>query len=72
MIRFGQYKYVFNSMESEELYDLAADPDETVNLAADPGMSGTRDEGARRLVENMNKSSDPLATTVTHLCGAGL
>lgn len=69
MVRFGKYKYVFNSMEPEELYDLEADPDERRNLAADPEMKTVRDEGVARLVRNMRASGDPVIGAVTHLSG---
>lgn len=36
MIRKGELKYVFNSAEIDELYDLANDPHELVNLIKDP------------------------------------
>mgnify|MGYP000985460972 FL=1 len=38
MLRDGRYKYVrmLVENETEELYDLAADPEELVNLAAKP------------------------------------
>ncbi len=36
MVRTRSTKYVFNAPDSDELYDLAADPGELVNLAADP------------------------------------
>jgi choline-sulfatase len=36
MIRSGRYKYVYSQPDPEQLYDLAADPHELVNLAGRP------------------------------------
>ena len=38
MLRRGSYKYLYCSADPEQLYDLADDPHETVNLAADPAF----------------------------------
>jgi arylsulfatase A-like enzyme len=42
-------KYVFNAFDFDELYDLAADPNERVNLAGDPSYTDV----VRRLTERM-------------------
>ncbi len=39
MIRVGDWKYVFNCGDVDELYDLASDPHEMRNLANEPGQS---------------------------------
>jgi choline-sulfatase len=39
MIRRGQLKFVHSPIDPDQLYDLAADPHERVNLATDPGWS---------------------------------
>lgn len=35
----AHYKYVFNAFAEDELYDLAVDPGEQINLAADPSYA---------------------------------
>ncbi len=40
MIRRGDLKFVHSPVDPDQLYDLAADPLERVNLAEDPGWSG--------------------------------
>ncbi len=52
MIRRGDLKYVHSPVDPDQLYDLAADPDERVNLAQDHDWSamvkGLREEVERR------------------------
>jgi choline-sulfatase len=52
MIRRGRWKFVHSPEDPDELYDLAVDPLEQTNLAADPEHServrALRDEVARR------------------------
>ncbi|MBI5688173.1 MAG: sulfatase [Verrucomicrobia bacterium] len=43
-----------------ELYDLTADPWEQVNLASKPACASIRDELARRLLQHMKETDDPL------------
>ena len=60
MVRDARWKYVWNATAEDELYDLARDPGEIVNLAA---SSECRDELRRlrrRLVEWMEPGRDPL------------
>ena len=40
MIRRGQYKFVHSPVDPDQLYDLAVDGDELVNLAADSAHAG--------------------------------
>ncbi len=42
-LRDAQYKWIGNEDGSEELFDLSADPYETVDLSDDPDMSAVRD-----------------------------
>jgi choline-sulfatase len=52
MIRRGRYKFVHSPVDPDQLYDVAADPDERVNLAGQAGMASVvedfRAEVARR------------------------
>ena len=58
LLRDGKFKYIRNFVrgETEELYDLAADPEELTNLAAKP-------EYASQLVELRKKAIDELRRT---------
>jgi arylsulfatase A-like enzyme len=49
MIRTADWKYVRRLYENDELYDLANDPGELRNVAADPQHSGIRRELAARM-----------------------
>jgi choline-sulfatase len=54
MIRRGRYKFVHSPADPDQLYDVAADPDERVNLAGHANQAATvadfRAEVARRWV----------------------
>jgi choline-sulfatase len=54
MIRRGRYKFVHSPVDPDQLYDVAADPDERINLATQPGQAllaaEFRAEVARRWV----------------------
>jgi choline-sulfatase len=44
MIRRGNYKYVFSQPDPEQLYDVAADPNELNNLAGQPAYKTLRQQ----------------------------
>jgi len=45
----AKHKYVFNGFDVDELYDLAADPHEMRNLAADPACESVKRDLCRRM-----------------------
>jgi arylsulfatase A-like enzyme len=51
-IRSDRYRYIRYSDGSEELYDHETDPQEWINLAAQPAFSDIKGELARALPEN--------------------
>jgi arylsulfatase A-like enzyme len=59
-IRTQTHKYVWYANGEEELYDLVADPGETLNLADDPAHAEVRAELKLRLLEWHALSEDPL------------
>src|SRR5262249_62179368 len=56
MIRRGRYKYIRSRPDPEQLYDLAADPLEQVNLAKDPSKDpGQADRLADFRIEALDR-----------------
>jgi len=53
-----RYKYVFNGFDEDELYDLAKDPHEMRNLAADPSYEPVKREMCGRLWRLCYKEQD--------------
>jgi len=60
MVRDARWKYVWNAAAEDELYDLARDPGEIVNLATAPDSRDELRRLRRRLVEWMEPGRDPL------------
>ena len=58
MVRDGRYKYVWNRFDVDELYDLAADPDEMSNLAS-AGDQTARIAELRRVIGQMVERTGP-------------
>jgi N-sulfoglucosamine sulfohydrolase len=56
------YDYAFAKRPAEELYDLAADPDQMKNVAGDPKYAKTREEMATRLMTVLKEANDPRVT----------
>jgi choline-sulfatase len=52
MIRRGRYKYVHCDVDSPQLFNLAADPDELHNLVADPEYAGVASGFAAEVAEH--------------------
>jgi len=63
MIRTPRAKLIrhFEDSSLDELYDLAADPDETKNLATDPDAAKLRADLEAELLRRMKAIDDPLA-----------
>lgn len=55
------YEAAFSKRPSEELYELATDPDQMTNVAANPRFAGTRDSLADRLDRRLRATADPRA-----------
>ena len=53
------YDYAFAKRPAEELYDLATDPDQVKNVAADPKYAKAREEMASRLTTVLKDANDP-------------
>lgn len=58
-IRTRRWKYLLAAGGEEELYDLAADPWETRNLAAQAGAVTTRSELRGQLLAHLGREQDP-------------
>lgn len=73
MIRTADYKYNRYLLHGEELYHLAEDPHELVNLARDPGYRSVKAELAGELDRWIERHADPFyRLTVTDRSGAPL
>ncbi len=53
------YDYAFGKRPAEELYNLHQDPDQTINLAADPEYARQREELSARLLTILTDAGDP-------------
>ncbi len=58
MVRTGAYKYVRRLYETDELYDLAADPGELHNRIHDPALEGVRRQLRDRLLTFFLETGD--------------
>jgi arylsulfatase A-like enzyme len=58
MARDEQYKFIYCPDEFDELYDMTADPGETVNLADDPAMADVVRRMRDRLLEWLSRTAD--------------
>jgi len=53
------YDYAFGRRPAEQLFDLRNDPDQTVNVAADPKYAETRATLEKRLMDELKRVGDP-------------
>ncbi len=53
------YDYAFGKRPAEELYDVANDPDQIKNLAADPAYAEAKKELSTRLLRILTEAGDP-------------
>lgn len=60
MIRTSEWKYVWNTTDTDELYDLRLDPAELDNRIADPRNAELVAELRRRLYETLSADGDAL------------
>lgn len=60
MVRWANYKYIFNAPDEDELYDLGQDPHELVNQIDSPAYAEIAEQGRQRLLKWMEDSGDPL------------
>lgn len=61
ILRNARYKFVYNVLDRNELYDLDDDPHELKNVFEAPAYRAVRTALAKRLVERMNDTDDGLA-----------
>ncbi|MCP4642158.1 MAG: sulfatase-like hydrolase/transferase [bacterium] len=59
MLRTDQYKYIHNEGRGHELYDLIADPGESINLAEDPVRADIITRLRRRLADFYDPGRNP-------------
>jgi len=59
-LRTPEWKYAYYSTDHDELYNLAADPGEATNLAADATYSQTVESFREQLLQWMQQTGDPL------------
>ena len=52
------YDYAFGKRPGEQLFDLRSDPDQTVNVAADPQYAKTRADMEQRLMGELQRTGD--------------
>ncbi|MGL1890944.1 MAG: sulfatase-like hydrolase/transferase [Spirochaetaceae bacterium] len=63
MIRFGEYKYIFNAGDKGELYNLSSDPHEINNLHEDSQFKLTRKNMQDKLYQCLKENGDGFANS---------
>ena len=69
MLRWHDYKLVYNPNDARELYDLEGDPFELRNLAYEDRYSELRRDLEGRLLELMDETEDPLSAWAVNTLG---
>ena len=67
MIRTAEWKYAWYANGDRELYDLANDPHELVNVAGRPEHAGREKAFAEQLLEILVETEDPLPLHAWHV-----
>lgn len=62
MIRDNKWKYIWNTTDVDELYDLENDPDELVNLIYEPSYAGLVAEYRKKLYNELLSQGDGLVS----------
>lgn len=65
MVRDRRWKYVWNATACDELYDLATDPAELINRAADPAYASDLQRMRERLLHWLDEVDDPMNNEFT-------
>ena len=60
-VRTKRYKYAFNAVDIDELYDLEVDPDEMVNRINDPDYAEILKDMQQRMWNHIRDLRDPIA-----------
>jgi arylsulfatase A-like enzyme len=60
-LRTKRYKYAYNALDIDELYDLENDPDEMTNLINDPQYRDVVSDLQERMWTHMRELHDPIA-----------
>lgn len=68
-VRTSRYKFAFNLLDVDELYDLEADPDEMVNQIDNPAYATVRTDMEARMWQHMQDLRDPIAGSFRTFAG---
>jgi arylsulfatase A-like enzyme len=60
-LRTRRYKYAYNALDTDELYDLELDPDEMVNRINDPDYAEIKQDLLQRMWHHIRELRDPIA-----------
>jgi hypothetical protein len=63
------FKYIFNPVDEDEVYDLNTDPGEMHNLMDDEGFQGLVQDLRQRLIRTSAQVGDPVRDYIAKLFG---